>query len=146
MAADSPARRLLVEALGIPQAFGGLVRIWDWLAALAGLLVAGGAVATLYYETGYTYCFEPEGSGPLCRTVAVADPLPVWLMTVIVGLVGLVAGCLFFRYRVRAFLIIFGLATGIVWFGTLGVAWPFLPAGIVSLVAGLWPRGARPAR
>jgi hypothetical protein len=52
-----------------------LVRLLDWLSALAGLLVAAAAMATLYDETGYTYCFEPEGAGPICRTVAVAHPV-----------------------------------------------------------------------
>ncbi len=117
-----------------------LARTWDWLAALAGLLLAGGAVATLYFETGYTYCVDSLNASPVCRAVPVADPLPVWLMTVIVAAVGLVAGGLFFRYRVRASLIVFGLATVLVLVGTLGISWPFLPAGLVSLVAGLWPR------
>ena len=115
----------------------------DWLSGLAGLLVAGGAVATLYYETGYTYCVDPQGSASAstCRVVAVADPLPVWLMTVLVGLVGVLVGCLLFRYRSRVLLIVFGIATGIIAIGTLGVAWPFLPAGLVSLVAALFTRG-----
>lgn len=131
---------------GTPWRRAPFGRVRDGLAALAGLLVVGGALATLYDETGYTSCFEPAGSGPLCQTVAVADPVPVWLMTVIVALVGILAGGLLYRYRrVRAALIVFGLATGIVWAGTLGVSWPFVPAGLVSLVAGLMPPGRRAA-
>lgn len=114
-----------------------LVRASDWLAAAAGLLLAAAVVATEFYSTGYVTCTSTSSGAPVCQTVPMAQPIPLWAFIPLLSLVGLGLGFLLFRFRVRAVLIPFGLATFVFWVGTLGVSWEFLPAGFVSLVAGV---------
>lgn len=104
----------------------------DRLAALMVLLLVLGAPAVGYGSTGYSECVDA-----VCRTVA--HPIPVWgYLLLAVG--GLGAGALLFRYRGRALLIGFGVLVAASFVGSFGIGWELLPAGLVSLVAGVWPR------
>ena len=110
----------------------------DGLAGVASVLISAAVMAYWFIPTGSS-CTTILPSGTICQAVSLASSAG-WAsmaITPLAVLAGLSLGWLFFHFRhVRLLLIGFGFVTILFFILSFGLDGPFMPAAIVSLIAG----------